>query len=462
MSLTAALAPLLLLALLWLAGRPLAERVPASRPLRCVYAVLAGAWLLHSLLTLLDLAGVRWSAPLVAGALLLLALWRLRERAPAPASPPLGWGDGIALLATLLFAALAATRWIAFADFVYHWGIKGHRFAIARGVDYDWLAAPWNWVLHPDYPNLFPELLAITSLLAGGWHEGALALWSPLTAGLLLVTAREALAPGASGAAIPGLPDPWTRQAVLALLACSLAAVGIGAQLAGSADWLVALVLLASLPPLARPPDRSGDLQLGLCAAVAAASKGEGIPLAALLVAVQLARRLALLWRGRAGDVGRTRWREALAGAAALVLPPASVVLPWAWRVARHGLFQEFNRGELVLARAPIVAAALADAVPVRAWGGLTLLLLLVPVLVLRGGPLRAFAGVVALQLLAYGWQYMTAPVDTRFLVLATFSRLALHLLPSVMVASALLWLGGPAPAARPARAPAAAATRPS
>ena len=454
MSPAAVLAPLLLLAMLIMAGRPLVERLPGSRPLRSVYAVLAGLWLLHLLLTLLDVVGVGWSVPLVAGALLLFALWRLRERMPAVPSLRPGWGDVVALLATLAFAALAATRWIAFSDFVYHWGLKGHRFLLARHVDYDYLAQPWNWVLHPDYPNLYPELLAVTAMLGGGWEEGALMLWSPILVALLLVVARETLAPGDSGprAGAPGLADPWVRDAVLAMLGCALAAFGIGHLMAGSADWFVALALLAALPPLTRPADGAGDLQLGLCAAVAAAAKAEGVALAGFLVAVQLGRHLLALRRTRPAWRSRAAWRSGLAGLAMLVLPPASVVLPWWLRAAHHGLFQPFNSGAPELARVRIVADAVAESMAVAAWGGLTLALLLVPLLLARGGLLRPFATVVALQALLYGWQYLTAPVDTHFLVLSTFPRLALHLLPSVMVAAALAWLGGAAPEAAVAR----------
>lgn len=460
MSPAAALAPLLLLALLVLAGRALVERLPGSRPLRSVYAVLAGLWLLHLLLTLLDVVRVGWSVPLMAGSLLVFALWRLRERMPAAPTLRPGWGDAVAALATLAFAALAATRWIAFPDFVYHWGVKGHRFLLARHVDYAWLAQPWNWVLHPDYPNLFPELLAVTAVLGGGWEEGALLLWSPILLALLLVVAREALAPGEPGAPAPGPADAWVRNAVLALLGCSLAAFGIGHLMAGAADWFLALALLAALPPLARPPEAAGDLQLGLCAAVAAAAKAEGIALAALLVLVQLvrhglaARRAGTSWRSRAG------WRTRLAGLATLVLPPASVVLPWWLRVEQYGLFLLINSGAPELRRVRVVAQAVAESMSVAAWGGLTLLLLLVPLLLARRGALRPFATVLALQALLYGWQYVTAPVDTRFLVLSTFPRLALHLLPSVMVAAAIAWLGGFAPeaaraSAEPDRAPA-------
>jgi hypothetical protein len=433
MSPTTTLAPFLLLAVLALAGRALAADPHTSAPLRWVYATLAGWWLLHLVLTLLDLVGVPWSVPVVVAPLLLVAVWRLRERTAAPPSPRIGWGDVVALLAVVAFAALSATRWIAFSDFVYHWGLKGHRFLLARHVDYDYLAQPWNWVIHPDYPNLFPELLAVTGLLGDSWHEGALALWSPLMLALTLVAARESLSPAATAATNGtevGAGDPWMRQALLALLACSLAAFGIGHRMAGSADWLIALALVAALPPLVRPADRGGDLQLGLCAAVAAAAKMEGVPLAAWLVGVQLVRHLR---------VGR---RRALASLPRLVLPVAAVVLPWGLRVLHHSLYQQFNSGPLVPHRALLAAPALVQSMAVSSWQGMTLGLLLLPPLLLARGPLRPFAIVLALQAMLYGWQYLTAPVDTHFLVLSTFPRLALHLLPSVLVAAALVWLG--------------------
>src|SRR5262249_9080761 len=69
----------------------------------------------------------------------------------------LGWGDALALFALAVFTAFALSGWIAMPDFVYHWGLKGHRFYLARGVDYPFLAHRWSWAIHPDYPNLVPE-----------------------------------------------------------------------------------------------------------------------------------------------------------------------------------------------------------------------------------------------------------------------------------------------------------------
>jgi len=79
----------------------------------------------------------RASRAVVLWALLPIALWRLRERAAAPASPRPGWGDGVALLATLVFAALAGTRVpvpppVAVCEDA---SVNGAPFAVTRFVD---------------------------------------------------------------------------------------------------------------------------------------------------------------------------------------------------------------------------------------------------------------------------------------------------------------------------------------
>ena len=101
---------------------------------------------------------------------------------------------------------------------------------------------------------------------------------------LLLAAAREGLRQGGA--------DRFIRQAGLALIALAIGAFGIGYMTAGGADWLLALALTAAVPPLLRPADRVGDFQIGVIAAFAAASKMEGVPLAAFLVLVQWARHV--------------------------------------------------------------------------------------------------------------------------------------------------------------------------
>lgn len=462
-SLRAAAAPALLLALL-AAGGWSAARLARAREERLPLTVLAGAVLLHLVLGVATLAGIGWSLawvvgpPALAFAGTLLAGRRRGRRggspgagaaAPSPASSPAlppalrpGWGDALAALGVVAFAALSWTRWIAVSDFAFHWGLKGHRFLIAGGIDFAYLARPWNWPLHPDYPNLVPEVYAATGLLGGGWSEPPVLLWSAIFLALLLLASRAALAAGTLGAG--------TRHAVLGALGMVLAAFGILHVMAGAADWPLALALMAALPALLREPDAAGDLQVGLAAAFAAGCKLEGLTLAAWLLLVQLLRRPP-----RAG-------RELVRRGLALGLPVAAVVGLWADGVLRHDLFQPFNSGTPELARALAALPALARELATPAWHGAPLALLLLPFLLARRN-LRAPALVIALQLATYLYQYVSAPADTAQLVATTFARLLLHLLPALLVLAALRWLGEPpangAEAAAGLQAPAGAAS---
>src|SRR5258708_39560229 len=97
--------------------------------------------------------------------------------------------------------------------------------------------------------------------------------------------------------------------------------------MAGGADWLPALALVAAIPALSRPPGTAGDLQIGVAAAFAAASKVEGVMLAGLLILAQLARRPA-----------ENRWLG-ISRLLRLGLLPALVILPWWLQVRRYHLF---------------------------------------------------------------------------------------------------------------------------
>jgi hypothetical protein len=431
---TTPLAPVLLALLLVAAGglaTPL-RALPAER--RVVARAIAGLLLLHVVLLAWQLAGVRWSAVTVSAPLVVaaaLGAWRARQRGTARrALRPFDWGDAVALLALLVFAAMAWSGWIVMPDFVYHWGLKAHRFALAGGIDYAFLARPENWLVHPDYPNLWPETLAATALLAGHWHEPSLLAGTTALLLLLLLAARGAL----RDATLPVV----RRAAVLAALALACAGFGIGYSLAGAADWLLALALVAALPALREPAaarGTSGALEIGLAAALAAASKIEGMPLAAAIVSVQLVRLLrAHRLRPQAAD---------LRAAAALVLPSVIVVAPWAWSVRTHHLFMAMNATRPSLARLGAAAPALLSTLQLPEWHGMTLALLLLPLLFLAPA-LRAFAVVASLQLAFDLWAYAATPVDPVALALTSFPRLVLQLLPAIVVAAAVAWLDEP------------------
>src|SRR5262249_5060808 len=145
------------------------------------------------------LAGLRWSLATLGPPLVIGIAWSLLSRPPRPAtegSTPAswGWGDAVAVLALAVFAYCTARSWNLNSDFIYHWGIKGKPFALARGVDFRYLARPWSSHLHPDYPNLLPGLFALTALGDGGFREPVMALWSVAWFALLLLFGRELLA----------------------------------------------------------------------------------------------------------------------------------------------------------------------------------------------------------------------------------------------------------------------------
>jgi hypothetical protein len=405
-------AVLLLAVLLALAGRAL--------PLhRWTLRWMAGTVLFHLLLTVYDVLGIRWNRATILLPLILLATWGLRRKAETARLPSgfggYGWGDGAALFALAAFALFAPTLWTMTPDFVYHWGIKGERFFLAGGVDYAWLAKPGNWVIHPDYPNLLPELFGSSALLAGRFEAPAQMLWSALFFGLLLAPARDALRHTSRPLAQMGM----------AAVGFTLAGFGLGHRMAGAADWMPALALMAALPALLRPPDREGDLEVGIAAAFAAASKMEGMPLAAFLAGVQLLRRIL------------EERRIDIRGALCLGLPTALVSIPWALRTFGRGLYQHYNTGAFDLGRAPVVFRSLAYATAGENWHGLPAVLLALPLLLLLGRT-RPAAAVAVLQLLFYLWIYFSAAVDTEYQVISSFPRLAMHLIPAVIVAGAV------------------------
>lgn len=422
------LLPAALALLLALAGAPLARRLglalEAGDP---ALALAAGLVLLHAAALGASLAGLPWHFLLVLAplALAFLAAGGGPLRGRFDGARRIGLGDLAALAGVATFAALAAGEWVTTPDFVYHWGLKAKRFALADGIDWAFLADPAVAGLHPDYPVLWPNLAALTARLAGHFPEPVLLLWSPLLLAALLLSVRRTLA----GANL----SPSARGAGLAAIALALAAFAVGHETAGAADWLPALALVLAVPALAAPRSAQGDARIAVAAALAAASKIEGIALAALLVAAHALRR---------GE--RPRWRSL--GVAAL--PALAVTLPWLLQVARLDLFTATNTGAFALARAAEIWPAALRVALAREWQGVPLALLLLPVLFLRR-PLRPLALVLAGQAGFYLWTYHTKPVDTTLLVLSSLPRLLLHLLPALLLG--LLLAAAPRVGQRPA-----------
>jgi hypothetical protein len=73
------------------------------------------------------------------------------EPAPAPTraghSLRLGWAGLVGAAVVAFFAVLAVSERIAFPDFVYHWGVKGHRYFPSGRSTTTFSAASGTWSL---------------------------------------------------------------------------------------------------------------------------------------------------------------------------------------------------------------------------------------------------------------------------------------------------------------------------
>lgn len=390
---------------------------------RAARAVVAGIVALYAAELALSLAGLAWGRlslgiPLLS--LAALAHWASRA-APSPAVSRVPWGWGTAL-AWGLVAALAvacALRWGIYVDFVYHWGIKGAKFFSARGIDFAFLAEPWNWMRHPEYPNLVPGFFAAVALAAGSFDEPGLLLISALAFAGLVAATREVL----RGAEVA----PFLCEATLAAVALCCTMFGLSYNLLGSPDWIIAFAPLAAWPLLRHAGERAADLGLGLVAALAAGSKMEGMALAAFLVGAQALsareKRLAALFRA--------------------ATPSLAFIAIWWLQGKSHGLFAHQVSGTFSLAHTGVILGAVLDRLLAPEWYGVSFLIFLLPWL-LWCRPTRAIAAVISLQLAFYLYVYFAAPyekaADVEFFVLSNFSRLLFHLMPTVLVAVGVAW----------------------
>lgn len=250
-------------------------------------AVVWGSLAVTAWLAVLQLAGVRWSVgalavPVVAAAIVLIVT-------PAPVRRPAAgrrlWA-GVTAAAVAPAVLLAATAPVGGWDFRYIWGLKARAFALAGAHDLAWLAWPGHLFAHPDYPPLWPDLLAAAAI-AGGEATRAAALWQAVVVGALAAACWWA-----AGAA----PPPGRA---LAAVAGAWAPVMLLPAYAGYAEPLLALAAVVAVAALR---DRDGPAPPSpwvLAANIAAVSlvKNEGT---ALAVGIALAGAWTARGRARA------------------------------------------------------------------------------------------------------------------------------------------------------------------
>ena len=290
----------------------------------------------------------------------------------------------VALLPVAFFGAACLALLSPFSDFVYHWGIKANRFYLRQGIDWDYLVRPENAYAHPDYPNLIPETWAITSILSGRFDEAVLFSWSALFFALLIVEASAVLREtGASRLARTGLIG----------LSAALAAFCIGYNQSGSADIPFALALLIGSWALQRG-DQAMWSRLAIAAAFAASVKIEGLVLAGTLIGLGLLRR-------RCPGAWRWLWLPLVLGGL------------WAIRVWQFGLLLPTNTGAFDWSRLGLVGSELWRVLQWTQWHGLSLTILVLPLLFLSRRTVWV-AAVLSVQTLFYVTTYMTAPALIR------------------------------------------------
>jgi hypothetical protein len=306
---------------------------------------------------------------------------------------------GLVLLAGFASATLLALRQpLSLGDYLAVWGLKARAIHASGDLSAVFRVDPAGEFSHPEYPPLWPLVLAGTAKLVGRYDELLLALLRPLLLafGAALTFARTRA------------PLPWRLLAAAALVLLPYFQV---AAYAGYAETLLLVLVLAALLLLESPtPTPFTAPCAGVLFALAALTKQEGT-VALLVAAIVLA--------------AARRVRDAATVAAVGV---GLGVVPWSLYRAAHGVagladfgLDAFDAGKPVRALAALSDVAFLSAAP---WLlGAATLLALAPAARRAGRSHLAGAVAFAAILLA---SFAFARVDVAWLVTWTWDRLAL------------------------------------
>ncbi len=426
-------AVLLLWGLLMVAGRGFLRRFPQpdTRLARVGLWTLGGLFAFHTFFTALDFLGWPWSL----GTLIFFAIGalglnflpvRFGELPGSGSQTRWSWGMVLALGGAIALGWAAVLLWTTNPDFIYHWGVKGHRFFLSGGVDEAYLARPWNQLSHPDYPFLQPQLFAATALFRGFFDEGAMLLQTALWCLLTAASARQAMRSGGS--------SRFSAESTAAIVGLSLAMFGVAHLLSGGPDVILAWVLVAFAGPLfasrqigeSRLQVSAWDLQMALAAAVGAVAKMEGIPLAAVALAAYGLRQ----------GLGIRPWPKGRL--VALAAPLLVAVGPWWVKIHRLGLFGRPNAGPFEAGHWEAIAPELLRALVHPHWHGLPVLLAVALPLVLWDRRVRPLVLVAVAQIVLYIYVYFTALAAPEMHVRTSFTRVLVHVVPALLVATIL------------------------
>lgn len=269
------------------AFHPSLRDLPFSARVAAAFA--AGAVGLTLEATLFSIVGVRWSPvslsiPLLAASFVLSTQWAGRRSSIAP---PLRSARRGVVVAAVLAGGLAllhlglslATARATSTDFLLFWGVKGARFAVARGFDVELLDSPFSHHLVADYPPLVPIVSSWSTLWAGElpWRFAPLltALWFLAAVPVVAVFLRRRLSSDYATA----VAAFWTVA-----LAISLVRSTSGGNAEGPLLFFESAALAALLAERREDPDMSRFFP-ALALSGAALTKVEGSLAVVLIVA---------------------------------------------------------------------------------------------------------------------------------------------------------------------------------
>jgi hypothetical protein len=416
---------------------------PLCRPFpwfaRLAAAFLFGAVALSVEAIVFSLIGVEWSTatigvPLVFFSAVATSILRARDFGAEPAPDEDARGSGAVLVVASLVIALAFAH-LAFAtlaaratsaDYLLFWGVKGVRFANARGIDVSFLTLPLAIHAHTNYPPLVPIQYAWGAIGAGSfpWRGGLLTMpiWFAATASLLYGIMRVRLTRKRAVCAVA----LWS-----VLLASSL----VVSYSAGSAEPELLAFETIAVAAVVFPRDRAGWLIAGVALGGAMLSKNDAAIGGSVLVAGALAAELIARRRISAADL------------ASLIVVPLALFSTWP-------LFECFRRVPMIdVGRETFatfsfrfvgqIAKALAENLAVGTSGISWIVLLILIAVGWKRWPLflpaMAFAVAVVTLFAAY---YLLHPGDPTVWIRNSYPRLIQPALSALVIAATLALLG--------------------
>jgi len=386
-----------------------------SRPKSGLYIWLAESFLLgaglgFALLMLESLLNIPWTRAGVMVPLLAIAVIGIvvRRHALRVAMPRVHWLDLVTLVLIAGYARFATMWPTPEYDFIGIWGVKAKEFFVARGIDWNWLANPFNAFAHVDYPLLVPLTFDLQMLVSGG------------EPGLMNVAFGVATLLMLRGFLDEEIETRW----VSALATIALAWTALSPWI-GLAEGALVAYGTAGLLFIRRGDVARGAVMLGL----AASCKNEGLT---LIVAAAIASfQLRKLW------------------------PAAAIAAPWLILRAAHHLQTDLTSGPML----PRVIEHLSNPGPMlRAmfiyslgkplfWSGI-LLALLIGVRQLRRERFLALA--IVIQLAFFIAAYLVTPHDVTWHVRWSWERIVTQLAAAMGFLAVAVLFGSAPPSSPP------------